>query len=251
MQGERGPSNAWVIESTSWRGHCPAGRQFVFTGAVSFMGGGGRLECSTEQGTPVSLAAQVGKFQATAANGVAASLPVGGASRERAGIRACELRWLRDQPRSVRHCDPVGELEDFAVAGRTVCTHTAARSPLEDPSAGSSGPAAASATPRRGRRCSATRVKATRRPISPFNARRSLVAPSTEPRDRHQPPGHQPVPGRFALRRCWDGDVRKVGPPHPGGSGLDDRAAEPLAIASRAAGISSSRRPAPAGPLAC
>ncbi len=123
-QGERGPSNAWVIEVNGLAGAIalPAG-EFVFTGAVSFVGGGGQLECSTEQGTPFSLAAQVGKFQATAANGVAASLPVAGAfERSEPGFALVNCVGSGTNLDLSVTVIQVGELKDFAVAGRAVCT---------------------------------------------------------------------------------------------------------------------------------
>jgi hypothetical protein len=121
-QGERGPSNAWVIELNRVAGAValPAGK-FVFTGAVSFLGGGGQLECSTQQGT--GLFATVGKFQATAANGVAASLPVGGAFQLSApGFALVNCLGSGTNLALSVTVIQVGELEDFAVAGRAVCS---------------------------------------------------------------------------------------------------------------------------------
>ena len=123
VQGERGPSNAWVIELNGFAGavDLPAGK-FAFTGAVSFTGAGGQLECSTQH-SPTGLFTTDGAFRATAANGVAASLPVGGAFQLSAPGRA-----LVNCVGSGTNLDlsvtviQVAELEDFAAAGRALCT---------------------------------------------------------------------------------------------------------------------------------
>ena len=126
VQGERGPSNAWVIELNNLAGAValPAGK-FVFTGAVSFTGGGGLLECSTSHFVPGQPGYPTdGKSQATAANGVAASLPVGGTFQQSvpgfAWVNCGGSGTNLDMSVTVIQ---VAELDDdFAVAGRTVCT---------------------------------------------------------------------------------------------------------------------------------
>ena len=100
----------------------PAGK-FVFTGAVSFTGGGGQLECSTLY-VDAGFYNFDGKFQATAADGVAASLPVGGTFQQSVpGIAFVDCVGSGTNLDLSVTVIQVAELDDeFAAAGRSVCT---------------------------------------------------------------------------------------------------------------------------------
>jgi len=122
VRGERGPSNAWVIDLPAAAGAIalPAGK-FAFTGAVSFTGGGGQLECSTQH-APAGLFTIDGTFRATAADGVAASLPVGGTFQLSApGLATVSCAGPGTNLDLSVTVIQVGELEEFAAAGRALC----------------------------------------------------------------------------------------------------------------------------------